>query len=109
MKQIKWNSKAKEFVRSLDKEARIEIGALLMLLQEGEVLIEPQSKAMKSIHKNAYELRIKDRHGVYRVIYVLCLKDKILIPHAFVKKTQKTLVIEIKRSIERLKVLLNEN
>jgi phage-related protein len=68
----------------------------------------PQSKPFKTIHKNAYELRVKDKKGVYRVIYVLCIEGVILIPHAFTKKTQKTPKKEIDLSIIRLKELLNE-
>jgi len=80
-----------------------------MLIQSGLILGEPQSKPMKSIHKNAHELRIKDRKGAYRVIYVLNIGDKILIPHAFTKKTQKTPIKEIELSVKRLQELLNEN
>ncbi len=64
---------------------------------------------MKSIHPKAHELRVKDGKGVYRVIYVLCTKEYILIPHAFNKKTQKTPSLEIATSIRRLKEMLNEN
>lgn len=109
MKSIKWNTKAKEFVRSLNQKTKREIGTLLMLLQAGVALGEPQSKPMGSIHPKAYELRIKDERGIYRVIYVLSVGDKILIPHAFTKKTQKTLQREIELSKRRLQELLNEN
>ena len=88
MKEVIWNEGAKSFIRELDVESRREIGTLLMVIQSGNFLGEPQAKPMKSIHRNAYELRIKDRKGNYRVIYVLALKDTILIPHAFTKKTQ---------------------
>lgn len=108
MKEVKWNAKAREFVRSLDDETRREIGTLLMLIQSGKKLGEPQSKPMKSIHSSAHELRIKDRNGAYRVIYVLSLGNKILIPHAFTKKTQKTPLKEIELSIKRLQELINE-
>ncbi len=108
MKEIKWNQKAKDFIRSLDDDTKCEIGTWLRILQEGRTLGEPQSKPMRSIHKNAYELRIKDKKGAYRVIYVLSIGDKILIPHAFTKKTQKTPQKEIEVSIKRLKELLNE-
>ena len=108
MKRVLWNTKAKEFVRSLDVDTKREIGALLMILQSGMPLGEPQSKPMKTIHRSAYELRVKDRKGAYRVIYVLIEGDRILIPHAFVKKTQKTPKKEIELSIKRLKELLNE-
>ena len=109
MKEVKWNLRAKEFVRSLDDETKREIGALLMIIQSGQRLSEPQSKPMRSIHQNAHELRIKDRKGAYRVIYVLNIGDKIFIPHAFTKKTQKTPIKEIELSIRRLQELLNEN
>jgi len=103
MKEILWNEKAREFVRALDEKTRLEIGSLLMLVQSGHRLGEPQSKPIKIIHPNAYELRVKDRKGYYRVIYVLCMIDVILIPHAFTKKTQKTPKKEIEISIKRLK------
>ncbi len=109
MKEIKWNLNAREFVRSLDVETKREIGTLLMMIQSGTRLGEPQSKPMKIIHQNAHELRIKDRKGVYRVIYVLNIGAKIFIPHAFTKKTQKTPQKEIELSIKRLQEMINEN
>ncbi len=109
MKKIKWNPKALDFVKSLEEETRKEIGTLLLLIQQGETLGEPQSKPMKSIHQNAFELRISDRKGAFRVIYVLNMGDKILIPHAFTKKTQKTPQRELDLSIKRLRKLINEN
>ena len=106
MKNVTWTDKARDFVRSLDLETKREIGTLIMLIQSGVTLTEPQSKPMKSIHKNAYELRIKDKKGIYRVIYVLNIGDQILIPHAFTKKSQKTPKKEIDLSIKRLQELL---
>lgn len=109
MKEIKWNSKARQFVRLLDVETRREIGTLLMLIQSGQTLSEPQSKPMKSIHRNAHELRLKDRLGTYRVIYILNIGNIVFIPHAFTKKSQKTPTKEIELAILRLKEFLNEN
>ena len=108
MKKVIWNEKAREFIRSLDEDTKIEIGTLLMILQSGEILGEPQSRPMKSIHAKAHELRVKDKKGAYRVIYILSIKDKILIPHAFNKKTQKTPQKEIELSIKRLEEMLSE-
>ena len=108
VKKIIWNKKAREFVRSLDDETKREIGVWLMLIQSGRKLSEPQSKPMKSINKNAFELRIKDKKGIYRVIYVLSIGDKVFIPHAFMKKTQKTPKKEIELSIKRLQELIDE-
>jgi phage-related protein len=80
-----------------------------MLIQSGHLLSEPQSKPMKNIHKNAHELRVKDKLGLYRIICVLNIGDRVFIPHAFTKKTQKTPSKEIELSIKRLQEFLNEN
>lgn len=76
------------------------------MIQMGESLEMPQSKPMKSIHEKAHELRVKDKMGAHRIIYVLNLDDRILIPHAFTKKTRKTPQKEIELSIKRLKEIL---
>ncbi len=108
MKKIEWNTKARDFVRLLDVKTKREIGTMLMLIQLGNRLGLPQSKPMKVIHPDAHELRIKDRSGIYRVIYVLNLGDKIFIPHAFTKKTQRTPIRDISLSIKRLQEFINE-
>jgi phage-related protein len=77
MKEINWTPKALDFVRQLDAETKREIGTLLMVIQSCHLLNEPQSKPMKIIHKNAHELRIKDKKGTYRVIYVLSIVKRI--------------------------------
>lgn len=53
MKTIIWNEKAREFIKSLDNKTKKEIGTLLIMLQYGAVLQEPQSKKMTIIHHNA--------------------------------------------------------
>jgi len=85
-----------------------KLGHCLCSFSRGRTLGAPQSKAMKSIHANAHELRIKDKKGIYRVIYVLNIGDQVLIPHAFTKKTQKTPKKEIELSIKRLQELIDE-
>ncbi len=109
MKTIIWNENALKFVRGLEPKTRMEIGTLLTLLQMGQKLSAPQSKPLKTIHAKAHELRVRDKNGAYRVIYVLDTGEQIFIPHAFSKKTEKTPLKEIELSIRRLKVILDEN
>lgn len=108
VKQIIWDHSARETVRSFSVEVRQELGALLRILQDGGQLGMPQSKPMKQLGSSAFELRVKDRHGIYRVFYVLFDKQKILIPHAFTKKTQKTPGQEIETAQRRLRRLIDE-
>ena len=106
MKKVIWDSTAKKTVRSFSSEVKKELGALLLTLQSGAILGMPQSRKIPTIHHSAYELRVKDKSGVYRVFYVLFNKNTILIPHAFTKKTQKTPDKEIKTARTRLRRLL---
>lgn len=109
MKQVIWDSNAREIIRSFSSEVRQEIGALLRILQDGGQLGMPQSRPMKQLASSAFELRVKDRDGTYRVFYVLYHKQRILIPHVFTKKTQKTPVQEIETAKKRLRRLIDEN
>ncbi|MAV90977.1 MAG: hypothetical protein CL676_06115 [Bdellovibrionaceae bacterium] len=108
MTKVIWNKSAKNTVRAFSEDVRKEIGALLMILQQGRNLGMPQSKPMKQVHSSAFELRIKDGAGIYRVFYVLFDRGKILIPHAFTKKTQKTPPKEIDTAKKRLRRLIDE-
>ena len=50
----------------------------------------PLSRPMPIIAKGAHELRLKDKSGQYRVVYIVKVKDAIYLVHAFKKKTQAT-------------------
>ncbi len=108
-KLVVMHKKSRDFIRGLDIQVKQELGVLLRRLQQGEILGMPQSRPLKTVHKNAFELRLRDESGIFRVIYVLVIKNKILIPHAFKKKTPKTPTKEINLSKKRLEELLNEN
>jgi phage-related protein len=45
---------------------------------------------MPSIDKGVEEIRVSDRSGAYRVIYVARRADAVYVLHAFQKKTQAT-------------------
>ena len=68
----------------------------------------PLSKSMPSVGKGAEELRVKDSSGAYRVFYYTRLHDRVLVFHAFQKKTKKTPKHEIEIGKKRLKELLDE-
>lgn len=71
------------------KLGRIEAGALLRRLQEGESLGMPHSRPMPGIGKRCHELRIPDLDHSWRIIYRLD-PDAILILAIFAKQTVKT-------------------
>ena len=71
------------------KQARIEVGFLLRLLQKGELLSLPHSRPMPSVGNRCHELRVNDRGETWRLIYRID-RDAIVILEVFPKKTGKT-------------------
>lgn len=71
------------------KEARIEAGYLLRLLQRGETLGLPHSRPMPAIGPRCHELRINDAAAMFRIMY-RADPDAVVILEVFGKKTQQT-------------------
>lgn len=91
------------------KEARIEAGYLLRLLQKGMKLSLPQSRPMPSIGKGVHELRVNDKNLTWRIVYLI-QPDAIVILDVFEKKTPATPknIIEIcKQRIQEYKGAMN--
>jgi phage-related protein len=57
----------------------------------------------KSLGKKLWEIRMKGRSGIARAIYVTTKNKKIVVLHAFVKKTQQTPKKAIDIALNRLK------
>lgn len=108
MKKAEFHINALETLREFPEEIRLELGQAIFELQKGNLLSMPLSKSMPSIAKGAYELRVKDASGAFRVFYFTRLADRILIFHAFQKKSQKTPQHEIELGRKRLKELYDE-
>ena len=71
------------------KDARIEAGYLLRLLQRGETLGLPHSRPMPAIGPRCHELRINDAAATFRIIY-RADPDAVVILEVFSKKTTRT-------------------
>ena len=83
----------------LSVEVRREVGYLLGLLQQGEVLGMPRARPMPSIGARVYELRVRDADLQWRIFYRLDA-DRVLLLHQVAKKTATTprAVIELCRT-----------
>jgi phage-related protein len=71
------------------REARIEAGYLLRLLQQGAKLAMPHSRPMPSIGGGCHELRVNDQSKTWRIMYRVDF-DAVIIAEVFEKKTQQT-------------------
>lgn len=108
MKPAVFHPKARAAIQEFPEDIRRELGKAIYDLQNGETLKLPLSRPMSSIGIGVEELRVKDRSGVYRAFYFTRLADRVVIFHAFMKKTQQTPKHDIDLGKKRLKEILNE-
>ena len=71
-----------------------------LLMEHGPNLRLPHSRAFGD---GLFELRPKGRSGIGRAFYCFLLNRRILVLHAFVKKSQQTPDRELKLARKRLK------
>jgi phage-related protein len=82
---------------------RHEIGLELMRVQFGG---EPKSfKPMPTVGAAAYEIRVRDESGAYRVIYVAKFETAVYVLHAFQKKSQQTAKMDIELAKARYRMI----
>jgi len=88
-------------LREFPESARATAGFQLHQLQLG---LDPDDwKPMGSIGPGVREIRIRDASGAFRVIYLAKLEDRVLVLHAFQKKTQRTAQKDIDLAAARLR------
>lgn len=93
-------------LKQLPEGVRRQAGRQLDLVQQGKGPVD--WKPMASIGSGVREIRLRDEHGIYRVIYVAKLADRIYVLHCFQKKTQATSKMDIELAKRRLTELLRE-
>lgn len=57
---------------------------------------------VKPLEKKLWEIRMKGQSGIARAIYITVRERRIVVLHAFVKKTQKTPRLAIELALKRL-------
>ena len=62
-------------------------------------------KPMPGVGVGAYEIRVRDGAGAYRVVYVARLDTAVFVLHAFMKKTRKTAHRDIELARTRYKMI----
>jgi len=102
VKQISFLGDSLARLRDFPDDARSEAGHQLNEVQNG---LDPDDwKPMKTIGPGVREIRIREKSGAFRVIYLATLPDAVLVLHAFQKKTQATPQKDIDLATSRLRV-----
>lgn len=77
------------------------------MLEEGSNLGEPYTQSMGKT--GLFELRLKAKEGIARVMYCTLVGKQIVMLHSFVKKTQKTPKQDLDIALKRMKEVKNGN
>jgi len=93
-------------LRAFPSPARRTAGYQLDRVQQG---LEPDDwKPMTSIGAGVREIRVRERTGAFRVVYIAALADAIYVPHCFQKKSQRTARTDLDIARRRFKELMKE-
>jgi phage-related protein len=106
MKPLRFLGRSRQDLQDFPATARREAGFQLDHVQYG---LNPDDwKPMKTIGPGVREIRIKDKAGAFRVIYVATFADAVYVLHAFQKKTQATSLQDIRLATSRFRELAEE-
>ncbi len=101
-----FHPKVLEEIESWSVDVLADYARLIELLMEhGPNLRLPHSRAFGN---GLFELRPRGKSGIGRAFYCFMLGKRVIVLHAFIKKTQQTPDRELKLARKRLKELLDE-
>lgn len=101
MKPISFLGDSLARLRDFPDDARSEAGYQLSEVQLGN---DPDNwKPMKTVGPGVREIQVREASGAFRVIYLATLPDRVLVLHAFQKKTQQTAQKDIDLAVRRLR------
>jgi phage-related protein len=106
MKPLRFLGSSRKDLQDFPAKARRVAGHQLEQVQWGS---DPDDwKPMKTIGQGVKEIRIIDKAGAFRVIYLATFVEAVYVLHAFQKKTQATSLKDIKLAVARFRELVRE-
>ena len=101
MKPISFLGDSLARLRDFPDDARSAAGYQLSEVQRGN---DPDDwKPLAIVGPGVREIRVRETTGAFRVIYLASLPDRVLVLHAFQKKTQQTPRKDIELAAKRLR------
>ncbi|MCC2641460.1 MAG: hypothetical protein K0S45_1873 [Nitrospira sp.] len=99
MKPVHFIGSSREDLREFPEDARETAGHQLFKVQQGK---EPDDwKPMPTVGAGVNEIRVLDKSGGYRVLYVAKFEEAVYVLHVFEKRSQKTPKGEIQLAKDR--------
>ena len=84
-----FNRKVEEEIEALAADIRQRFLRIAELI-EANGLTAMREPHVKHLEDKLWEMRMKGKDGIARAIYVTAIGQRVVVVHAFVKKTQKT-------------------
>ena len=105
--QVDFHYKVKQEIEVLSLKMKAKLEHILNLLQDygPSYVHEPY---VKHLRDRLWEIRLKDKDGIARVIYVLAKEKRIVLLHAFIKQTQKTPKNALELALKRISEVEDE-
>jgi phage-related protein len=91
-------------IAALPEDIRVRLAHIMEMM----VALGPErmrAPYVKPLHDKLWEMRMSGQDGIARAIYITARGRRIVILHAFVKKTQKTPPQAIRLALKRAKEL----
>ncbi len=105
-KEILWVGSSYEELLEFPKEARQKAGFQLDKVQLG---LEPDDwKPFDDVGMGVKEIRIRDKSGIYRVMYVAKFEEAVYVLHCFQKKTETTSKQDKEIAANRYQTVINK-
>lgn len=107
IRQVSWeveilNDQVQSELDALAQDVRQRFARIVSLI-EHHGLSAMREPHVKHLQAKLWEMRMKGKDGIARAIYVTAHKERVIVVHAFVKKTQKTPRAAIEIARERAK------
>jgi len=95
-----------DFIDKLEKKDQAKILGCLKSIQE--LGFETPRADFRQIDGKLWEIKIRASSGGYRIFYVTICRSKMVLLHAYQKKSQKAPKKEIVVALKRLKVVIED-
>jgi phage-related protein len=106
VKPLEFCGNALNDLKRFPEKSRREAGRQLRRVQHG---LDPHDwKPMNPVGPGAREIRIRDSHGAFRVIYVANIRNTAHVLHCFRKKTEKTAFTNLSLARQHYRAAFNE-
>ena len=100
---VSGRSPVEDFLYSCSQDIQADFFDAIALLSAGETIQMPLSRNLSNIFRGLHELRLKDRTGQFRFLYLIKTGDGIFVIHGFKKKTQRLPQKELELVLKRIK------